>query len=133
MAHAHCMLDTSDYRHTLRICNTYCFSTATMVTRKLFNVTLFCHYLQFLVYPSKPCTQLSSSPHQPHAPPVSFNPSEVFPVLKPCTQFTVQPSIFWSVLMLSPLPTPICLKRSLLLWPFVITVNIKDEIPAGLK
>jgi hypothetical protein len=24
-AHAHCMLDTYGYRHTLRICNTYCF------------------------------------------------------------------------------------------------------------
>jgi len=30
-AHALCMLDTSDYKHTLRICNTYWFSTATMV------------------------------------------------------------------------------------------------------
>ena len=28
MAHAHCMLDTLGYRHTLRICNIYCFSTA---------------------------------------------------------------------------------------------------------
>ena len=25
--HAHCMLDTQGYKHTLRICNTYCFST----------------------------------------------------------------------------------------------------------
>ena len=25
MAHAHCILDTKDYKHTLRICNTYCF------------------------------------------------------------------------------------------------------------
>jgi len=32
MAHAHCMLDNTDYRHTLRICNTYCFSTATMAS-----------------------------------------------------------------------------------------------------
>jgi hypothetical protein len=24
-AHAHCMLDTKDSRHTLRTCNTYCF------------------------------------------------------------------------------------------------------------
>jgi len=30
MAHAHCMLDTQFYKHTLRICNTYCFSTATV-------------------------------------------------------------------------------------------------------
>jgi len=30
-AHAHCMLDTKGYKHTLRICNTYCFSTATVI------------------------------------------------------------------------------------------------------
>ena len=28
MAHAHCMLDTYGYKHTLRVCITYCFSTA---------------------------------------------------------------------------------------------------------
>jgi hypothetical protein len=31
MEHAHCMLDTQDCRHTLRICNNYCFPTATVV------------------------------------------------------------------------------------------------------
>ena len=31
MAHAHGVLDTLVYRHTLRICNTYCFSTASVV------------------------------------------------------------------------------------------------------
>jgi hypothetical protein len=31
IAHAHCMLDTTDYKHTLRICNSSCDSTATMV------------------------------------------------------------------------------------------------------
>jgi hypothetical protein len=31
-AHALCMLDNKGYRHTLRICNAYCFSTATMVS-----------------------------------------------------------------------------------------------------
>ena len=30
-AHAFCMLDNYDYKHTLTICNIYCFSTATMV------------------------------------------------------------------------------------------------------
>ena len=25
IAHAHCILDTEDYKHTLRICNTYWF------------------------------------------------------------------------------------------------------------
>ena len=33
MAHAHCMLDTYGYKNTLRICNTYYFSSATMVAR----------------------------------------------------------------------------------------------------
>jgi len=39
MAHAHCMLHTTDYRHTVRMCNTYCFSTAAMVARTCLNVT----------------------------------------------------------------------------------------------
>ena len=30
MTHAHCMLIAKDYKHTLSICNTYCFSTVTM-------------------------------------------------------------------------------------------------------
>jgi hypothetical protein len=41
MAHAHCMLD----KHTLTICNTYWFSTATMVARTPLNVPLYVHYL----------------------------------------------------------------------------------------
>jgi len=49
MAHAHCMLDTYSYRHTLSICNTYCFSTATMVAGTRFNVTLCVHCLSCLV------------------------------------------------------------------------------------
>jgi hypothetical protein len=32
-AHALCVLDTQGYKHTLTICNTYRFYTATMVTR----------------------------------------------------------------------------------------------------
>jgi hypothetical protein len=37
------MLDNWCYRHThtLRLCNTYCFSTATMVTRTCLNVALY--------------------------------------------------------------------------------------------
>ena len=34
IAQAHSMLDTKGYKHTLRICNTYYFSTATVVARK---------------------------------------------------------------------------------------------------
>jgi len=30
MAHAHCMLDSQGYKHTLRMCNTYYISTTTM-------------------------------------------------------------------------------------------------------
>ena len=41
VAHAHCMLNTLGYKHTLRICNTCCFSTATMVARKRLSVTLY--------------------------------------------------------------------------------------------
>jgi hypothetical protein len=40
MAHAHCMLGNEGYRHTFIICNIYCFSIATVVTRTRFTVTL---------------------------------------------------------------------------------------------
>jgi len=35
------MLDNQGYKHTLRICNTYCFFTASVLTRMRHNVT--CH------------------------------------------------------------------------------------------
>jgi len=41
MAHAHFMLDACHYKHTLRICGTYCFCTAKLVTRTRLNVTLY--------------------------------------------------------------------------------------------
>jgi hypothetical protein len=43
--HALCMLGNEGYRHTLRIWNNYCFTTATMVTRTRLNVTLHVHCL----------------------------------------------------------------------------------------
>ena len=43
MAHAHFTLDTSSYKHTLTICNNYCFSTATVIVRTHSNVTLYVH------------------------------------------------------------------------------------------
>jgi Pyruvate/2-oxoacid:ferredoxin oxidoreductase delta subunit len=49
MAHAHCLLDTYGYRHALRICNTYCFSTATMFTRTNLYVTLYVHCMSCLI------------------------------------------------------------------------------------
>jgi len=39
MAHAHYISDKYGHKHILRICNTYCFSTATMITNRLLNVT----------------------------------------------------------------------------------------------
>ena len=45
MAHAQCMLDNHGYRQTLRICNTYCFCTVTVVTRTPLIVTLCVHCL----------------------------------------------------------------------------------------
>jgi hypothetical protein len=42
--HAHCILDTKVYKHTLRICNTHCFSTATMVRLTHINATLYVYY-----------------------------------------------------------------------------------------
>jgi hypothetical protein len=46
MAHAHYTQDTYSYKHTLCICNTYCFSTTTNVA--LLNVTLYVHFLPCL-------------------------------------------------------------------------------------
>ena len=46
MVHAHCMLDTQGYKHTQhRICNSYCFSIATVVARTRLHVTLYVHCL----------------------------------------------------------------------------------------
>jgi hypothetical protein len=67
MTHAHCMLDNYGYTYTHKICNTYCFSNATIV-RTRFNVAfirtlpiLFCcisTYQQSLchaLYKCSPC------------------------------------------------------------------------------
>ena len=43
------MLENYGYRHTLRISNTYYFSTETMFTRKRLNVTPYVQYMVFLV------------------------------------------------------------------------------------
>ena len=47
-AHALCVLNKLGHRHKLRICNTYCFSTATVVTRTRLNVTCYAHCLSCL-------------------------------------------------------------------------------------
>ena len=76
MAYEHCTLDTKGYgyKHTLRICNTYCSSTATIVARTRLNVTLHQHCLSCyhvhsnytelifnLVSPSFTCSSTSPS------------------------------------------------------------------------
>ena len=49
MVHSSCMLDSLGYKHTLRLCNTYCFPTATMVARTRVNITSFVHCFHFSV------------------------------------------------------------------------------------
>jgi len=40
-----CWIPTATNTHTLRLCNAYCFTTATMVIQTCFNVTLHEHCL----------------------------------------------------------------------------------------
>ena len=47
-AHAHYLLDTWGYRDTLKICNIYCFSTATVVTIIHLSVTLYVNCLSYI-------------------------------------------------------------------------------------
>jgi hypothetical protein len=48
MAHAHCMLDNQGYRHTVIICNMYCFCEAEMVARTQVAVKLYVPCQEFL-------------------------------------------------------------------------------------
>jgi len=48
-AHAHCMLHNEGYRHTLRICNSYCLSTTTKLTRTHVSVTFKSSCLSYLI------------------------------------------------------------------------------------
>jgi hypothetical protein len=50
MAHAHCKLDTWDYKHTLTMYKTYCCSTTTTVARRSVNVTSHVHCLSCLYF-----------------------------------------------------------------------------------
>jgi hypothetical protein len=49
IVHALCMLDNYGYRHTFRICNSYCFSTTTMVIVSCF-IDMFIRTLPVLLY-----------------------------------------------------------------------------------
>jgi len=46
------MLDNLGYKHTVRICNTYGFSTATNVTRTRLNVALHIRCLSCYIFVS---------------------------------------------------------------------------------
>jgi hypothetical protein len=65
MAHEHCMLDTYGHKHLLNMCNTYCFSTTTMVTQTRLNFTSYVRCLSFLFVWSlwiRKCPQGTSLP-----------------------------------------------------------------------
>ena len=49
-AHALCMLDNLDYKHTLTMCNTYCFSTTTMVTLTRLNNALYAYWRSCILF-----------------------------------------------------------------------------------
>ena len=53
-AHAHCMVDAWGYKDTHKICYTYCFSTAIMVTWTRLNFMLLVHCLSCLSQLHKP-------------------------------------------------------------------------------
>jgi len=52
MAHERCTVDKSGCKHTLRVRNTYCFSTTKMVARPSHDVTLYAHGLSCVLLPS---------------------------------------------------------------------------------
>jgi len=49
VVHAHCMLGNYSYRYTLRMCITYSFSMATMVTHTCPIVMYICTYIAYRV------------------------------------------------------------------------------------
>jgi hypothetical protein len=48
-AHTQCMMDNQGYRHTLGICNTYRFSSATVVAQMHLTVTFVYTLLALLI------------------------------------------------------------------------------------
>ena len=49
-SHARCMLDTWGYKHTLTVCNIYCFDRGTMVSQACFNGTSYVRCLPCSVH-----------------------------------------------------------------------------------
>jgi len=62
MAHAQCMLNNYGHKHALRICNTYCFPTVTMVTRTRLDITLHVHSLSCSIFQYVKAKKSSFSP-----------------------------------------------------------------------
>jgi hypothetical protein len=57
VAHAHLALVNWSYKHTLGICNTYCFSTSRMTARTCLYFTLYIHCLSCLSILCVPCAK----------------------------------------------------------------------------
>jgi hypothetical protein len=53
-------ISKAKYIHTLRLCNTHCFSTITMFARTCFSVTLHVHWLSCLIRPTTEWTLLKN-------------------------------------------------------------------------
>jgi len=51
ITHAHWMLNNEGYKHTIRFCNAYGFSSKRIVIRPRLNVTSHVHCLSCYVYP----------------------------------------------------------------------------------
>ena len=60
MVHRLWMLDTQGCNHTLRICGTYCFSTATLVARKRVDITSHVPWLFWYFVAQQPSWFLAS-------------------------------------------------------------------------
>ena len=45
-AYSHCMLDKQDYKHKLKICETYYFPTAAMVARTRLSARLYALFIR---------------------------------------------------------------------------------------
>jgi len=58
--HIACWIRKATNTHTLRICNTYCFSTAIMIAQRRPNVTLYLHCLSCLSSPRSFALSFSS-------------------------------------------------------------------------
>ena len=51
MPHVHCLLDTKGCKHTLRICNTFCFSMATVVACMHLNILICIQHNLCFIFP----------------------------------------------------------------------------------